>query len=267
MATKLAQYLLNNLTAATFYSTVFPAGSSISSVELYSGSQPASPQDSPSGSLLATITITSSDYSSGSGGIAVFSGKSGTASGTGTIGWARVKGSGGTLFDTHVTLSGGGGGVIVASLSTTSGQSVSITNMTIKQPLELNGLYISNTAANRIVDYITGKQTAIINFSNQNGYFHIGDDSPSSPSTGNIGSIYIIWTVSGNTVIKVAQENFIPSVSGQIKWYAQTGSLSGSELRIRVSNVVGAQPIYLPNLAVAGASYIVPAGTLYVAWL
>lgn len=107
------------------------------SIEIRSGSQPASAEDAASGTLLATITMSATAFGSSATGVATLAGTplSATAAATGTAGWARVKnGSGATVMDVSVTATSGGGDIELASTSIVSGATVRITSGSYTTP-------------------------------------------------------------------------------------------------------------------------------------
>lgn len=81
---------LRNLEASTM-ATAFNSGT----LQIYTGSQPASANSAATGTLLATITLPSSAFASASGGSVAKSATAWqtTAAATGTAGWARFTSS------------------------------------------------------------------------------------------------------------------------------------------------------------------------------
>ena len=72
-------------------------------VEIRTGTQPASAQDAASGTLLCTITLPATPWSAPSTGVINKAGTwSGTAGATGTAGYARFLGTAGRNFDVSV---------------------------------------------------------------------------------------------------------------------------------------------------------------------
>lgn len=142
----------------------FSTGAKITSIEFYTGSQPSSPQDSATGTLIATPTINTSNFTTAVNGISqLHSVLSVTPISSGIIGWARIKGSGGALFDTEVGQSGSAG-IIISSISVISGVDFTITSFIIRQSLNNGKVAINTTLADRIVDLITGKRSAVLAF-------------------------------------------------------------------------------------------------------
>ncbi len=100
-------------------------------MKIYTGSQPSSANDAATGTLLVTITLPASPFTSPSGGSMSKNGTwSGTASATGVAGWARIEGSGGDSFDVDVSESGGGGEAIIDDENISTGGAVTVTAFT-----------------------------------------------------------------------------------------------------------------------------------------
>jgi hypothetical protein len=79
--------------------TTFDSGGTL---EIYSGTQPASANDSPAGDLLCTISLPADPFTAATDGVCALQGSwSGTASDTGTAGWGRF-----TSADTTLVMDG-----------------------------------------------------------------------------------------------------------------------------------------------------------------
>ena len=90
---------------------------SAATIEIRSGSQPATPETAASGTLLVTVTISGS-FTSTAGVLTAADPASVTIAATGTAGYFRVKTSGGTAkVDGDVTATGGGGTMTLATVS------------------------------------------------------------------------------------------------------------------------------------------------------
>lgn len=128
MATRLATATQN--ASANAVGTLLSGGS----IEIRSGSQPATANDAATGTLLATITLGTAPSAS-SGSVAMPDPASVNAVATGTAGWYRAKASGGaTVVDGSVTASGGGGDITLSSTSLVSGSPVDLSSFTYTQP-------------------------------------------------------------------------------------------------------------------------------------
>ena len=107
---------------------------STGTLKIYSGSQPATPADAATGTLLATVSLGA--WAAGSTGTATGADPASVnAVATGTAGWFRAASSGGTtVFDGDVTATGGGGVMQLSSTSLVSGGSVDITAVSLTMP-------------------------------------------------------------------------------------------------------------------------------------
>ena len=105
-------------------------------IQIRSGTRPATADTTATGTLLATVTLANPAFGSASSGVATLSDPSAvTAVATGTATWFRgLSGGAAAVFDGDVTATGGGGDLTLASTSITSGQSVDITGGTVTMP-------------------------------------------------------------------------------------------------------------------------------------
>ena len=107
-------------------------------IEIRTGSQPATGDDAATGTLLAVIPLAATAFGSAASGVATLAGTpiaDTSADATGTAGWARVKnGAGSNVFDGSVTATGGGGDFTIANTSIVSGATVRITGGTVTAP-------------------------------------------------------------------------------------------------------------------------------------
>lgn len=112
------------------------AGSGPATIKVYTGSQPANPATSPTGTLLLTFTLNDPGFGSASTGAAALStspGLSATGAADGTAGWFRAADSdGNAVFDGACGTSGAELNLSTTTVST--GLSVSITSGTYTQP-------------------------------------------------------------------------------------------------------------------------------------
>jgi hypothetical protein len=102
--------------------------STMTVLEIRTGTQPTNAGDAASGTLLATITVS---WGSASGGVVAVTGTpSATASASGTAGWGRLRNSGDTKrFDGAV-----GAEFTLADPEIVSGGTVTLTSASITQP-------------------------------------------------------------------------------------------------------------------------------------
>jgi hypothetical protein len=112
-------------------------------LRIYTGSQPATPATSPSGTLLAEFTLSDPAFGSAATGAAaldVTPALTDTGLADGTAGWARfcdsteAAGSGLGVIDVSVTATGGGGGLELATTTISTGATVEITSGTVTMP-------------------------------------------------------------------------------------------------------------------------------------
>jgi hypothetical protein len=112
------------------------AGSGPGTIEVRTGSQPATADTAESGTLLVTFTLADPAFSAASAGVKDLDADpdlSAAAAATGTAGWARCKDSAGnTVFDGSVGTSGTD--FIINSTSITSGQTVNLTLGSVTDP-------------------------------------------------------------------------------------------------------------------------------------
>lgn len=133
MATRLNTALRNILADAT--ASQFNNGI----IEIYTGTQPATANDAPTGTLLATVELSNPAFSSAASGIASKSGSwTAIAVSTDDAGWFRMKSSDGLVVkDGSVTATGGGGEIELSNITITTGSVVVINSATITQPAEV----------------------------------------------------------------------------------------------------------------------------------
>lgn len=111
------------------------AGSGAGVIEIRTGSQPTTPQDTATGTLLATVTLPDPSLPAASSGTASSDPASVTAVATGTAGWCRVKDStGAAVLDGEVTATGGGGTLTLGTTSLSTGLTVDITSFSVTMP-------------------------------------------------------------------------------------------------------------------------------------
>lgn len=104
-------------------------------LEIRDGSQPASADDSATGTLLATITLPSDAFTAASGGSI---GKNGTWDDTvdasGTAGYGRMIAGSGEVMDLNITETGGGGEMELDNTSLVQGGVVTVSTFNVTQP-------------------------------------------------------------------------------------------------------------------------------------
>jgi hypothetical protein len=115
---------------------LFDAGSAAATVEIRTGSQPASPASGATGTLLATITLQDPAFGSAANGSAAVAGSpSSVGVAAGSAGWFRVKDSNGVAVeDGNCGASGSGADMELSNVSIAVDQTVTITSWTITVP-------------------------------------------------------------------------------------------------------------------------------------
>jgi len=112
------------------------AGSGAGTIQIRSGTRPADPATTATGTLLATVTCIDPAFGAASSGVATIADPAGvTAAATGTASWFRALDSNNAAcFDGSVTATGGGGDLTLSSTSVVSGTTVDVTGGTITVP-------------------------------------------------------------------------------------------------------------------------------------
>lgn len=108
----------------------------LGNLKIYTGSQPASANDAPSGTLLWTGTFPADAYDPASSGVADPTADiTVNAGAAGDAGWFRMESADTTLrYDGAITATAGGGEIELNNITIASGQSVTITPPSITQP-------------------------------------------------------------------------------------------------------------------------------------
>ena len=104
------------------------------SVEIRTGSKPASTGSAASGTLLGTVSIGTAGTPS-AGTVTMADPAADTWDADGTAGWFRAKDDGGaTLFDGTVTNTAGGGDMRLSSTTTTPGNPIDLSTVSYTAP-------------------------------------------------------------------------------------------------------------------------------------
>lgn len=120
-------------------------GSGAGVLRVYTGSQPATPATSPTGTLLLEMPLSDPAFGSPSTGVVTLDiTPAVTDDGitTGTAGWFRIcdsteaAGTGLGVIDGSVTATGGGGDLTLSTTSITTGLTVTVTSMTLTMPAQ-----------------------------------------------------------------------------------------------------------------------------------
>jgi hypothetical protein len=127
-----------NTTLRNALADAFGNGFDAGTLVIYSGAQPTNGGDSPTGTVLATITLPADAFAAAASGAVAKSGtwSDSSADNTGTAGWFRMTGPGGTpnIFDGAVTATSGGGEIEIDSTSIVQGGVVTVNTFTFTQP-------------------------------------------------------------------------------------------------------------------------------------
>jgi hypothetical protein len=141
MAIKLSTAARNAAVAAI--ATLVDGGSGAGVIRLYTGSAPAGPGTSPTGTLLAEFTLSDPAFGSPSTGVVTLDITPAVATvglAAGTAGYFRIldsteaAGSGLGVVDGSVTATGGGGDLTLNSTTISVGVAVEITSGTLTMP-------------------------------------------------------------------------------------------------------------------------------------
>lgn len=105
-------------------------------IEIYTGAQPADPNDAPTGTLLVACSLAADAYAAAVDGVAQKNGTiSGIAIADGVAGYARQVNAGATRWQYgSVSGTGGGGDVQLSNTTISIGNVVTISTSTITQP-------------------------------------------------------------------------------------------------------------------------------------
>ena len=122
--------------AATAIVGLLDAGSGAGTIQIRSGSMPATPQTAATGTLLATVTL--SDPAGGApstGVITITDPASVTGVGDATATWARfLDSTGAAVMDCDVTATGGGGAITLSTTTISTGVTVDLGAITFTVP-------------------------------------------------------------------------------------------------------------------------------------
>ena len=112
------------------------AGAGAGTIQIRSGTRPANPNTTATGTLLATVTLADPAFGAASSGVATLTDPASvTAAATGTASWFRALDSNSNaIFDGDVTATGGGGDLTLATTSITSGLTIDITGGSVTVP-------------------------------------------------------------------------------------------------------------------------------------
>ena len=114
------------------------AGAGAATIDVRTGAQPASANDAPTGTLLATFALNDPAFGAAATGVATLDvdpAVTTTGLAAGTAGWFRMKDSAGnTVLDGAVTATGGGGQLELNTTTVSVGLTLTITSGTVTMP-------------------------------------------------------------------------------------------------------------------------------------
>lgn len=135
MVTRIATSARNAAAAAV--GLLLDAGSGAGYIEIRTGAQPATPNTAATGTLLATLPLSDPAFGAAATGVITANAitPDSTADASGTAGWFRAyDSSGAAVIDGTVTVSGGGGDMILSSVAVIAGGVVTVSSWTITMP-------------------------------------------------------------------------------------------------------------------------------------
>lgn len=134
MATRLATAARNSASSAI--AGLLDAGSGPGTIQVRTGSQPATPNTAASGTLLLTFTLADPAFGAASNGTVTAAAiAAATGAADGTAGWFRALDStGAAVLDGSVTATGGGGDMTLNTVTVSVGLTVTISGWTISMP-------------------------------------------------------------------------------------------------------------------------------------
>lgn len=126
-----------NALAAAFTAAI-DAGPAGGTIDIRTGAKPATPNDAPTGTLLATLTLDPVSFGAPVTGVATLDATpviTTTGVAAGTAGWARVKDStGASVADITAGATGSGADLILDNAVIAVGQTINLTAGTVTQP-------------------------------------------------------------------------------------------------------------------------------------
>jgi hypothetical protein len=111
-------------------------GSGAGTIQIRSGTRPATPNDTATGTLLATVTLADPAFGAAATGVATLTDPASvTGAAAGTATWFRALDSdSNAVFDGSITATGGGGDLTLNTTTISVGLTVDITGGTITMP-------------------------------------------------------------------------------------------------------------------------------------
>ena len=252
----------------------------------YNGAQPGDPSATPAGSSVYSSyslgPVLASAMSAAGGGISQLASPRGASasSSVGSLTFARLINSNGVgVIDTPISLSGGGGGIIADSLSSTAGVALNFTAFSIKMPKTNGGtLFLSQSLVDRLVDNLTNVNTVQPGFginttggSVINVYSGAAPADADAPATGTllftftIGSVNVFATaVGGSAALNGPLTSAAAAASGTAsyaRWVKTNGSstftiqgsvgTTGTDFLINTTTIVAASTYQITDATVS----------------
>jgi hypothetical protein len=123
--------------AASAVIGLLDAGSGPGTIQIRTGTMPATPQTAASGTLLATVTLADPAGGAAATGIVTITDPAAaTGVADGTAGWARfLDSTGAAVMDCDVTATGGGGAITLSSTTISTGVTVDLGALTYTFPV------------------------------------------------------------------------------------------------------------------------------------
>lgn len=141
MPTRLAEATANTKCDAAVDSIDVGATNPAGQVRVYTGTQPATPEDPPTGTLLVTVELDNPAFGDAgvtTAGVASLAGVplSGTGAADGTAGWVRIVSAGeAAVVDGEAGATGSGALIEMSTLEVSTGLTVNVTGGTWTEPL------------------------------------------------------------------------------------------------------------------------------------
>lgn len=222
---------------------VSTATTPIGFVNFYNGAQPADPSVAPVGAAefaaIGNGPNMSTRLSSAGSGVSQLSTPTGPttpsgAAGVASISFARIYTTGQVpIIDTVATLVGGGGGIIIDSLTSVAGVGNIINAFSVKMPSSLGTVFFSQSLADRLADLWGGGSTTTPNMGNITGggstltiYTGAAPASADAPATGTVLAVYNmtatnLWAaaVGGASALNGAGPSVLASGTGTAAYY------------------------------------------------
>lgn len=233
----------------------------------YNGVQPADPSTAPAGTAefasVPNAPNLNTKMTAAGGGITQLSAPTapvgpGGASAVSSLTFARLYTTGQqAIIDTAVSLTGGGGGVILDSLTSNAGLGNSVQAFALKMPSSLGTLLLSQSLADRLADIWGGAATITPNLGNVSQgassislYSGAAPASADAPATGTVLASYTLTA----TNLWLAASGGAASLNGAGP--AATASATGTAGYFRLTKTNGAFTFTLQGTVgtVSGAS-------------